>query len=132
MSSSGGCAIPFPLRRNPRSSSSAIGNDDNSNHDHHVFSSCTTDGDAAANNIDIATRLNESCWVSDDEGARRTPVKSSPSRSMSFSVGITPAKQYPTRFARVWFWRKKVKVELASYGWVGVARLYSCLGAQQQ
>lgn len=44
----------------------------------------------------IATRLGESCWVSDDEGSRRTPIRT---RSLSFSVGITPGKQYPSRCA---------------------------------
>lgn len=47
----------------------------------------------------IATRLGESCWVSDDEGSRRTPGKNTPSRSLSFSVGTTPGKQYPSRCA---------------------------------
>lgn len=54
-----------------------------------------------SDDIGIATRLRESCWVSDDEGTRRTtptPMKRSPSRSLSFSVGTTPGKKYPTRF----------------------------------
>lgn len=48
----------------------------------------------------IATRLSESCYVSDDEGARSsnrtgdmTPVRRTPTRSLSFSVGVTPGKQ---------------------------------------
>lgn len=48
----------------------------------------------------IATRLSESCYVSDDEGARSnsrtgdmSPVRRTPTRSLSFSVGVTPGKQ---------------------------------------
>ncbi|CAM9776830.1 unnamed protein product [Ectocarpus sp. 12 AP-2014] len=48
----------------------------------------------------IATRLSESCYVSDDEGARSsnrtgdmTPARRTPTRSLSFSVGVTPGKQ---------------------------------------
>lgn len=61
----------------------------------------------------ISTRLNDSLYVSDDEGAgsssrsaRRRPfgpvTRSSPLhvRSLSFSVGTTPGKQYPTRFVQ--------------------------------
>ncbi|CAM9180703.1 unnamed protein product, partial [Ectocarpus fasciculatus] len=60
-------------------------------------SSSVFGGDDASH---IATRLSESCYVSDDEGARSsnrtgdmTPVRRTPTRSLSFSVGVTPGKQ---------------------------------------
>lgn len=44
----------------------------------------------------FAARFSEGCAVSDNEGS--TPVRRTPTRSLSFSVGFTPAKsQNPNR-----------------------------------
>lgn len=84
----------------------------------------TDDGeaDSAEAMNHISTRLSDSCWVSDDEGAssngkgnsggrrtgnrkgtfgmeRRSPLHV---RSLSFSVGTTPGKQYPTRYGQLY------------------------------
>lgn len=49
---------------------------------------------------DLSSRLNDGLHVTDEELMRRTPLtKPSPSPSMSFSLGTTPGKQYPSRYA---------------------------------
>lgn len=49
---------------------------------------------------DLSSRLNDGLHVTDEELMRRTPLtKPSPSPSMSFSLGTTPGKQYPSRYS---------------------------------
>lgn len=87
------------------------------------FSAADIAAAAAAEEEDnnIATRLGESCCVSDDEGARSSsvggssssrtrrkeaagaaaasPIRRTPTRSLSFSVGFTPGKSAnPNRY----------------------------------
>eukprot|EP00903_Cladosiphon_okamuranus_P018795 g17290.t1 len=48
----------------------------------------------------FSSRFGEGCCVSDNEGTTLTPVRRTPSRSLSFSVGFTPAKsQNPSRMS---------------------------------
>lgn len=77
----------------------------------HIIGAGRYEEDAMAAAADhISTRLNDSLCVSDDEGpgsssgGKRRPIGSATRRSplhvrsLSFSVGTTPGKQYPTRF----------------------------------
>lgn len=102
-------ASPMMSGMTPLSSRSATFFGDGDNSDDGGGGGFAAAAAAAADNI--ATRLSESCCVSDDEGARSSsrraatataasPIRRTPTRSLSFSVGFTPGKpQNPNRFA---------------------------------
>lgn len=94
--------MPSPFRRSAVSSmffgNSSVSVDDDVDLQMGYGRSSATPSSVDKGYSTIATRLSESCWVSDDEGTRRTPAKGSPFRSISFSVGTTPLKTFPTRF----------------------------------